>query len=137
MLLAINPHDSRPAYQQIVAAVKGQIHEGLLRPGDELPSVRELARELGIHLHTARHAYQVLREQGVLRLRWGSRARIAPLRQTPAAEAELRIAGRLQELVADAFHLGLSVEQFRAMVEQAWSKRGIDKQDAKNTQEDE
>jgi len=118
MFIAIDNNDPRPVYLQIAAAIKEQIQQGLLKPGDELPSVRELARDLDINLHTARHAYQLLREQGVVLLRLGSRARIAPLRATPAdrAEIEKKVVPRLRELVTDAFHLGITPRQFRQLV---------------------
>ncbi len=121
MFIVIDNNDPRPVYLQIAASIKEQIQKGMLKPGDELPSVRDLARDLGINLHTARHAYQLLREQGVVLLRLGSRARIAPLRATPAdrAEIERKVAPRLRELVTDAFHLGITPRQFRQLVDEA------------------
>ncbi len=121
MFISIDNKDPRPVYLQIAASIKEQIPKGMLKPGDELPSVRDLARNLGINLHTARHAYQLLREQGVVLLRLGSRARIAPLRATPAdrAEIERKVAPRLRELVTDAFHLGITPKQFRQLVDES------------------
>ena len=118
MFIAIDTNDPRPVYLQIASTIKEQIQKGMLMPGDELPSVRDLARDLDINLHTARHAYQLLREQGVVLLRLGSRARIAPLRAAPAdrKEIEKKFAPRLRELVTDAFHLGITPKQFRRLV---------------------
>jgi GntR family transcriptional regulator len=129
MFIAIDNNDTRPVYLQIALSIKEQIQKGMLKPGDELPSVRDLARDLAINLHTARHAYQLLREQGVVLLRLGSRARIAPLRAAPAdrAEIEKRVAPRLRELVTDAFHLGVTPRQFRQLVNEviAQNKREV------------
>ena len=121
MFIAIDNNDPRPVYLQIASSIKEQIQKGMLEPGDELPSVRELARDLDINLHTARHAYQLLREQGVVLIRLGNRARIAPLRARPAdrAEIERKVAPRLRELVTDAFHLGITPKQFRQLVDEA------------------
>ncbi len=121
MFIAIDNNDPRPVYLQIAASIKEQIQKAVLQPGDELPSVRDLARDLDINLHTARHAYQLLREQGVVLLRLGSRARIAPLRAAPAdrAEIEKKVAPRLRELVTDAFHLGVTPRKFRQLVNEA------------------
>ena len=118
MFIAIDNNDPRPVYLQIAASIKEQIQKGMLQPGDELPSVRDLARDLSINLHTARHAYQLLREQGVLQLRLGSRARIAPFRAAPADREEIqkKVSPRLRELVTDAFHLGITPRQFRQLV---------------------
>jgi GntR family transcriptional regulator len=118
VLLHIDERDPRPIYSQLVAQVKELIHKGALRPGDELPSIRDLAGALGINLHTAHRAYQVLRDAGVIVLRLGRRPRVAALRARPAArqEVEQRLAGRLSELITDSFHLGLSEDDFESLV---------------------
>ncbi len=125
MFIAIDNNDPRPVYLQIASSIKEQIQKGMLKPGDELPSVRDLARDLGINLHTARHAYQLLREQGVVLIRLGNRTRIAPLRARPAdrAEVERKMAPRLRELVTDAFHLGITPGQFRQLVDEAIAQK--------------
>jgi GntR family transcriptional regulator len=120
MLISVSEKDSRPIYLQIIAQVKVQIRDGLLSPGDELPSVRELADSLGVNLHTVHKAYQVLRDQGVIYLRLGQRAKVAELREAPASrdEVESVLVGRLNDLITEAFHLGLSTADFRALVEE-------------------
>ncbi|MCK4571237.1 GntR family transcriptional regulator, partial [Candidatus Bipolaricaulota bacterium] len=77
MLVSIDERSRQPIYLQIVRQVKEQILVGELSVGDELPSVRELGQSLGISLHTARSAYQVLSEVGLLRVRLGKKARVA------------------------------------------------------------
>ena len=120
MLLHVDERDPRQIYSQLVAQVKELIHKGSLRPGDELPSVRDLASALGINMHTAHRAYQVLRDEGVILLRLGRRPRVAALRAEPAArhEVQQRLAGRLKELITEAFHLGLSEREFESLVRQ-------------------
>ncbi|MCK9356023.1 MAG: GntR family transcriptional regulator [Dehalococcoidia bacterium] len=119
MLIAIDNRDPRPLYLQIAAQVKEQVQRGDLQPGDELPPVRELADSLGINLHTVRSAYIRLRDQGVIDLRLGRRARIArrqPVELTPA-EADRTLGAQVRELVADAFLLGLSTEDLHALLD--------------------
>ena len=120
MLLHVDERDPRPIYSQLTAQVKEQIRRGLIRPGDELPSVRDLASALGINLHTAHRAYQVLRGEGVIVLRLGRRPRVAALREEPAGREEIqrRLTGRLNELVTEAFHLGLSARDFKSLVDE-------------------
>jgi GntR family transcriptional regulator len=120
VLLHVDEKDARPIYLQLVAQVKEQIRKGVTRPGDELPSVRDLASTLGINLHTAHHAYQVLRGEGVIVLRLGRRPRVAALREEAAGREEIqrRLAGRLNELITEAFHLGLSARDFRSLVDE-------------------
>jgi GntR family transcriptional regulator len=118
MLLHLDERDPRPIYAQLAGQVKDQIRKGALRPGDELPSIRELASTLAINLHTAHRAYQVLRDEGVIVLRLGRRPRVAALREEPASRQEVqrRLAGRLNELITEAFHLGLSERDFASLV---------------------
>ena len=125
MLFAIDPSDPRPIYLQIVAQVKQQVSQALLKPGDELPGVRELADSLQINLHTVHHAYKQLRDDGVIHLRLGRRARVAPLREQPAGRelVESVLVKRLDELITEAFHLRLSEEDFRALVDELLAKR--------------
>lgn len=120
MLLSINENDPRPVYVQIVNQVKEQIQKGSLKPGDELPSVRELAASIGINMHTARRAYGVLRDQKLVVFRLGQQAKVAKLRSQPPSNEEIAAAlgARLQELITEAFLLGLSPDDFRNLVNQ-------------------
>lgn len=109
MWISISEESSRPIYVQIVNQIKEQVGKGILRPQDELPSVRELAESLGVNMHTVRSAYLKLRDEGIISLRLGQRARIAPLPPYPAnndAVSALKV--RIKELATDAFLMGFS-----------------------------
>jgi GntR family transcriptional regulator len=119
MLFTIDEGDPRPLYAQLVAAVKEAVRRGELKPGDALPSVRELADELGINLHTVHRAWRELRDEGVVQLRLGSGARIAPPRQPPSrAEALARLSRPLESLVTDALLLGLTREDLHQLIDE-------------------
>ena len=118
MWLTLSETDPRPIYLQIIAQVREQVRSGRLKPGDELPSVRELADNLGINMHTVRSAYLKLRDQGIINLRLGRRATIArahlPIKNEEA-EAELQF--RLEEWMTDSLLIGLTAEQIMQMFE--------------------
>ena len=120
MWISLNEQDSRPIYLQIINQIKEQIGKGSLRPGDELPSVRELANSLGINMHTVRSAYLKLHDQGIVNLRLGRRAKIARLQHPPevtdevAADFKLRI----KELITDAFLTGFSPDELGKLISQ-------------------
>jgi GntR family transcriptional regulator len=118
MWLSLNEQDNRPLYLQILSQVKEQVRRGSLRPGDELPSVRELAQSLGVNMHTVRSAYLRLRDQGIINLRLGRRATVAR-RRAPADTAEVAadLSARLEELVTDALLQGLTPGDIRRLVE--------------------
>jgi GntR family transcriptional regulator len=122
MLISINEKDSRPIYLQIIGQIKEQVSIGLLKPGDELPSVRELADSLGINMHTVRSAYLKLRDQGIITLRLGRKARIARREETFQATAGVDIGERLKELIVDALLSGLSPNDFRELVNRQLEK---------------
>jgi GntR family transcriptional regulator len=122
MLISINEKDSRPIYLQIIGQIKEQVSIGLLKPGDELPSVRELADSLGINMHTVRSAYLKLRDQGIITLRLGRKARIARREETFQAAAGVDIGERLKELIVDALLSGLSPNDFRELVNRQLEK---------------
>ena len=59
-MVHLDYRDARPIYVQIMDGFKGQIATGVLRPGDKLPSVRELAAQLAINPNTIQRAYRRL-----------------------------------------------------------------------------
>jgi len=120
MLISLDDQDVRPIFLQIAAQIKEQIRRGELHPGEDLPSVRELAGSLGINLHTVHRAYQKLREEGVVRFRLGQRAKVAPVREAPAQQEmiETRLVARLRELITEAYHLGVSPSEFQRLVDE-------------------
>ena len=61
LLIEIKENDPTPMYRQVVHQIWEQIASGELKPGDRLPSVRELSRFLGINVNTVQKAYQGLK----------------------------------------------------------------------------
>jgi len=68
MLIEIDMHSSIPIYKQLKTAIISGILSGQLNEGDGLPSVRQLASDLGINLHTVRKVYEMLCEEGYIRI---------------------------------------------------------------------
>ena len=63
-MVQLNYRDARPIYTQITDGIREQILAGILRQGDKLPSVRELAAQLAINPNTIQRAYRELEYQG-------------------------------------------------------------------------
>ena len=87
--------DRTPVYQQIRNQIVAAIGQGELCPTDRLPSVRSLASDLGINIHTVNKAYAVLRDEGYLFMRGRSGAIVADFKLTAPPE---RIASDSEEL---------------------------------------
>ena len=62
----LKEESSLPIYEQIVSAVKNSILNHELAPGDMLPSIRSLAKSLGISVITTKRAYEELEKQGLI-----------------------------------------------------------------------
>jgi GntR family transcriptional regulator len=70
-LFDINPTDAAPIWRQIEEGMRRMIALGALKPGDSVPSVRDLAQQLRVNPNTVARAYQRLSEHGVLAVRRG------------------------------------------------------------------
>ncbi len=77
VFIEIDQADSTPLYLQLRNQIVAAIAAGELEPGDSLPSVRSLGRDLGINLHTVNKAYAVLRDEGYLLIRGRAGAQVA------------------------------------------------------------
>src|SRR5262245_36046730 len=66
MLLRPNPASGVPVYLQLMDQVKDALAIGALRPGEPLPGIRPLARELVINPNTVARAYRGLEQEGVI-----------------------------------------------------------------------
>jgi GntR family transcriptional regulator len=68
---SIDQKSGIPIYVQIMDRIKHLIATGALQPGDQLPTIRELAVNLTINLHTVAHAYAELEREGFLTIQRG------------------------------------------------------------------
>lgn len=106
-----------PIYRQLVEQVRRGVATGRLRPGERLPSVRQLSRELVVNPNTVARAYSELERDGVLHTRQGLGAFVAePSVDTTKKSRRDRLIGCLDELLTDAVHLGFTREELLALV---------------------
>ena len=75
--LQIDAHSGLPVYRQMVDQIKYYVASGTLKPGNQLPSVRELAQQLSINPTTVVKAYNELEHEQVIDLRHGKGAFVA------------------------------------------------------------
>ncbi|MHA6482709.1 GntR family transcriptional regulator [Paenibacillus sp. strain BS8-2] len=127
MLLEIDLQSDVPIYTQLVNAIVDGIARKRLRPGEPLPSVRSLASDLGINLHTVNKAYQILKQEGYVQINRKQGVVIHPDTMPPADEPyKLRLNEQLRPIIADAICRGLTKEQFDALCHDVFEdmKRG-------------
>lgn len=65
-MILIDMRSSKPLYEQIKESIRSQMVHGALRPGDKLPSVRELAQSAAINPNTIQKAYRDLEAEGLI-----------------------------------------------------------------------
>ncbi len=71
MEIQVDFRSEQPIYLQIVEQVQRQIHDGKLLPGDQLPTVRQLATDLRVNFNTVARAYRLLDESGLISTQLG------------------------------------------------------------------
>ena len=123
LVLRVDPSSAEPVYEQLVGAVRRAVATGRLAPGDRLPSVRELARELVINPNTIAKAYQALESEGITVSRHGSGTFVADgraLMRRP--EQKRRLREGIDALLTDAVHLGLTQDDVRAEFDDAMQR---------------
>lgn len=106
MLITIDENDSRPIYRQIADDIRLLIVRGELKEGDSLPSVRQLAGDLGVNLNTVAVAYRELQSDGLLTVKHGAGAVVSSLTSNIKGDDELR--KPLRGALAQMFLAGLS-----------------------------
>jgi GntR family transcriptional regulator len=115
--LNVNPRSGVPIYLQLVEQIRRALEVGILRPGDPLPTVRQLASELTIAPNTIVKAYGELEALGLIESRAGAGTTVsAGLDGTLRRLAQERLRERLHQLVLDAVALGLSEQQLRDLI---------------------
>jgi len=119
----VDPGSSEPLFQQIVNRVKQAVATGALMPGDRIPSVRELAKELVINPNTIARAFRDLEAEGVTVSRRGSGTFVAERRVVLTdKERRRRLREALEAALRDAVNLGLTEAEARAIFESALKK---------------
>jgi GntR family transcriptional regulator len=106
--LRIDLASAQPVYEQIVSGLRALLVSGEFEPGEQLPTVRQLAIDLGVHHNTVAEAYRVLAEEGWLDLRRRRGAVVLDRRDpkaTPEAKQDFR--KHLEELIAKAITNGV------------------------------
>jgi len=90
MLITADPSDDQPIYRQIVDQLRQFIAAGTLRAGDALPSVRQLAADLGVNLNTVATAYRELAGEGLVEIKHGRGALVTADREQTFDEEQVR-----------------------------------------------
>jgi GntR family transcriptional regulator len=109
-MLQVDPRDPTPIHAQLERAVRVAIATGRLRPGDQLPTVRQLAVDLRVNANTVAKVYVALERDGVVETKRGVGTFIAEAqtRKAQAAQRERQLAALVDRFLADTAAQGFS-----------------------------
>jgi GntR family transcriptional regulator len=117
-IASVDTSDPTPIYAQLERGLRAAIATGRLQPGDQLPTVRQLAVDLKINANTVARVYAELERAGVLETRRGvgSFVSATPAQAHPPREQERRLRAFVTRVLADADAAGLSVAEVVAEI---------------------
>lgn len=117
MNIIISNSSPDPIYQQIVKQIKEEIIRGALQPGEALPSIRHLARELQISVITTKRAYEELEKEGFLETVGGKGSFVAGQNMEILREKRLKmVEDKLTEAINASRALGIDLKELETML---------------------
>ena len=115
----IDPRSPTPLYAQIATRLRLAVASAELRPGDVLPSVRQLAARLRVNPATVVQAYRDLETEGFVEMRQGAGTFVRDVRPDKrAGERARQAAGLVRHMVTEAGRLGVSVQELQVAIQE-------------------
>ncbi len=123
MLIVLSESDGRPIYGRIADRIKFAIAGEVLRPGELVPSVRELSKQLVVNPNTVARAYRDLQAEGLLEPVRGTGLQVteAAARRCRDARREI-VRQRLRAAMEEALRSGMGPEEVEAMIQEEWAR---------------
>lgn len=113
MIIKLDLESEEPIYSQLKHQIITGIAKGELMPGDGLPSVRSLAADIGINLHTVNKAYQQLKQEGFILIHRQKGVVVNPDGvQQADDEYRSKLQKTLHPLIAESICRGMGEEEF-------------------------
>src|SRR5215470_16661590 len=111
-LVSIDLRDATPIYAQLERGLRAAVATGRLKPGDQLPTVRQLAVDLRVNANTVARVYAELERSGVIETKRGVGSFISasPSQAHPPRDRDRRVRAFVTRVLADATAHGLSVD---------------------------
>lgn len=116
MIIRVEAESDIPIYTQLINQIIEGIARGDMHSGDSLPSVRTLAADLSVNMHTVNKSYHELEKKGIIRIAPKSRAVISSPKTFDPSSFQ-RLSTEFRPLVAEAIVLGMEKEEIHELVE--------------------
>lgn len=118
-MLTVDPGSAVPPYEQIRSQIEAMVATGTLAPGDRLPSIRQLAHDLGLAGGTVARAYTELEQAGLVVSRRRTGTVVADGVVQPVAERRRRLAEAAEQYARTAALLGVAGDDAQDAVRRA------------------
>lgn len=122
MYITIEFDSETPIYEQLRRQIIIGIAKGELNPGEKLPSIRQLAEEIGINLHTVNKAYNLLKDEGYLIIDRRVGAMVSYDFKNESKDFNEKLKDEMKYLLADSKNRGLSLEEFIELSKKIYSE---------------
>ena len=117
MLIQVNFNSGEPVTRQVVAQIKWMVASGQLQPGEKLPSVRDLSKQLKVNPTTVTRIYGELSAESVIVLRQGQGAFVSTQSTTTnRAEARKQVRELIRRMLSEAVRLGMNEEAIQKLI---------------------
>lgn len=125
MIFQVDPNRSLPLFSQIMEGVQLAVATGRLKPGDRIPSIRDLSVDLRVNPNTVAKAYQELERSGLIEVRRGAGYFIATGSngELSARERERILESQVEELLGRALELGFDPEAIKDEIDRKVRQR--------------
>lgn len=121
MIIQMDLQSEIPIYTQLMDQIVEGIASGRLKPGETLPSVRSLASDIGINLHTVNKAYTLLKQEGFILVHRKKGVIVTNEPIPPVTDSyREKLQQQLRPRVAESICRGLQEEEMLSMVKQMY-----------------
>jgi DNA-binding transcriptional regulator YhcF (GntR family) len=122
MILSVDPSRALPVYEQVREQIRRMVAAGTLQPGARLPTIRQLAADLGLAKGTIERAYELLEGDAVIERHGRSGTYVAEVRTATAGEVATDLDAVAESLVIAARQLGADEEAAVRAVRRVWAQ---------------
>ena len=125
-MFELDTRSRKPIYEQLVDKLKELIINEVLKPDEQLPSVRQLAQELTINPNTIQKAYRELENQGFIYSQKGKGSFVNPQHGTMDESKRESIKEEIEKLILEALYLGVTEEELMELLKKLNRSKGGD-----------
>jgi GntR family transcriptional regulator len=123
-MIDLDPTDPRPVFRQIVDEVQRCVSVGILKAGEPLPAVRQLAEQLKVNANTVQHAYRTLEQEGIVYVKRGIGTFVGAKAKSSTRNPAQLARHIAERALRDAYRHGLLASDLIAALHQIAPRRG-------------